>query len=87
MDITVVFKPEEAIQYSQTIYCEVTGRESRLPLRVKGDGVGPKIMFSFDTLDVENLFVNSQHSYEVRYYCYVGKAVGVKHDGAMLFVY
>ena len=43
----------------------MTGREMRLPLKMKGIGVGPKAQFSFDTLDIDNVFVNSKHSYEV----------------------
>ena len=51
--------------YARTIYCDVTGRESRLPLRIRGDGTGPQVHFSLDTLDIGNVFLNSQHSYEV----------------------
>ncbi|XP_057292027.1 hydrocephalus-inducing protein-like [Hydractinia symbiolongicarpus] len=65
IDINIIFKPEEAKCYSRTAYCDITGRENRLPLRLRGDGIGPNIQFSFDTLDVENVFVRSQHSYEV----------------------
>ena len=54
--------------YSRVAYCDVTGRESRLPLRVTGQGIGPRLMFSFDTLDVQNVFVNSAHAYEVCVY-------------------
>ena len=46
-------------------YCAVTGRESRLPLKIRGQGVGPQIQLSFDTLDIQNVFVNSSHAYEV----------------------
>lgn len=53
--------------YARTAYCDVTGRESRLPLRIRGDGAGPKMHFSLDALDIGNVFVNSQHSYEVLY--------------------
>lgn len=51
--------------YARTAYCDVTGRESRLPLRIRGDGAGPRVHFSLDTLDIGNVFINSQHSYEV----------------------
>ena len=51
--------------YARTVYCDVTGRESRLPLRIRGDGTGPQVHFSLDTLDIGNVFINSQHSYEV----------------------
>ena len=51
--------------YARTVYCDVTGRESRLPLRIRGEGVGPCVVFSLDSLDIGNIFVNSNHSYEV----------------------
>lgn len=51
--------------YARTLYCDVSGRESRLPLRVRGEGIGPLVQFSFDKLDIGSVFVNSEHSYEV----------------------
>ena len=51
--------------YARTVYCDVTGRDSRLPLRIRGEGVGPHVAFSLDSLDIGNIFVNSKHSYEV----------------------
>lgn len=49
------------------------GRETRLPLRVKGEGEGPRLCFSFDQLDIGKVFVGSAHSYEVswRRLCWV----------------
>lgn len=51
--------------YSRVAYCDVMGRESRLPLRITGQGIGPRLMFSFDTLNIQNVFINSAHAYEV----------------------
>uniref|UniRef100_A0A1X7SV74 HYDIN/VesB/CFA65-like Ig-like domain-containing protein n=2 Tax=Amphimedon queenslandica TaxID=400682 RepID=A0A1X7SV74_AMPQE len=65
IDVTISFQPEKAKNYSSVAYCDVTGRESRLPLRLKGEGLGPKLRFSFDSLDIQNIFVNSAHAYEV----------------------
>ena len=65
IEISIIFKPSEEQNYSRTAYLDMTGRELRLPLKIKGIGVGPKAEFSFDTLDIENVFVNSKHSYEV----------------------
>nr|XP_023682867.1 hydrocephalus-inducing protein-like isoform X2 [Paramormyrops kingsleyae] len=64
-EFTVTFKPQEVKIYQQTVYCDVTGRESRLPLRIRGEGIGPSLEFSFDLLDVGNIFIHSKHSYEV----------------------
>ncbi len=64
-EITVIFKPTEAKAYTCTAFCDITGRESRLPLRMQGFGIGPKVQLSFDRLDMGNIFVNSAHTYEV----------------------
>ncbi|KAI4897658.1 hypothetical protein NFI96_025643 [Prochilodus magdalenae] len=64
-EISIIFKPQEANLYKHTVYCDITGREARLPLRIKGQGIGPKLQFNFDQLDMGNVFVGSKHSYEV----------------------
>uniref|UniRef100_A0A8D0KUC9 HYDIN/VesB/CFA65-like Ig-like domain-containing protein n=1 Tax=Strix occidentalis caurina TaxID=311401 RepID=A0A8D0KUC9_STROC len=38
---------------------------TRLPLRIKGEGVGPRLHFSFERLDMGKVFVALDHSYEV----------------------
>uniref|UniRef100_A0A8C5ZIQ1 HYDIN/VesB/CFA65-like Ig-like domain-containing protein n=1 Tax=Marmota marmota marmota TaxID=9994 RepID=A0A8C5ZIQ1_MARMA len=63
-EITVYFNPVEAKCYQQTIYCEISGREIRLPLRIKGEGMGPKIHFNFELLDIGKVFIGSVHCYE-----------------------
>ncbi|XP_073081517.1 hydrocephalus-inducing protein homolog [Manis javanica] len=62
--ITVYFNPLEAKLYQQTVYCDISGRELRLPLRIKGEGMGPKIHFNFESLDIGKIFVGSVHCYE-----------------------
>ncbi|XP_054055083.1 hydrocephalus-inducing protein homolog isoform X14 [Rissa tridactyla] len=63
-EINVIFKPREARIYQQTVYCDISGRETRLPLRIKGEGIGPRLRFSFDQLDIGKVFIGSAHSYE-----------------------
>ncbi|KAM6352746.1 hydrocephalus-inducing protein homolog isoform 6-T13 [Alca torda] len=63
-EINVIFKPREARVYQETVYCDISGRETRLPLRLKGEGIGPRLRFSFDQLDIGKVFVGSAHSYE-----------------------
>lgn len=46
--------------------CTYTGRESRLPLCIQGEGVGPKLQFSFDFLDMGNIVIGSKQSYKVQ---------------------
>lgn len=65
VDVNIIFKPREAKSYSRTAFCDVTGRETRLPLRVKGDGVGPTVEFSLESLEMGNIFIESKHHYEI----------------------
>uniref|UniRef100_A0A8C0ERD5 HYDIN/VesB/CFA65-like Ig-like domain-containing protein n=1 Tax=Bubo bubo TaxID=30461 RepID=A0A8C0ERD5_BUBBB len=37
---------------------------TRLPLRIKGEGIGPRLCFSFEQLDIRKVFVGLEHSYE-----------------------
>ncbi|XP_074708608.1 hydrocephalus-inducing protein homolog [Strix uralensis] len=46
-------------------YRQSQGRETRLPLRIKGEGIGPRLRFSFEQLDIGKVFVGLEHSYEV----------------------
>ncbi|XP_061876014.1 hydrocephalus-inducing protein homolog [Colius striatus] len=64
-EVTVVFTPREARSYRRTIYCDISGRETRLPLCVQGEGKGPLLRLSFEQLDIGEVFVGSAHSYEV----------------------
>ncbi|KAL3860158.1 hypothetical protein ACJMK2_010318 [Sinanodonta woodiana] len=64
-EANIIFRPREAKSYTRTAFCDITGRESRLPLRIRGDGIGPKLEFSFESLDMGNIFIGSTHMYEI----------------------
>ncbi|NXX95861.1 HYDIN protein, partial [Centropus bengalensis] len=64
VEINVIFKPREARVYQQMAYCDISGRETRLSLHIKGEGIGPQLHFNFDQLDIGKVFVGSAHSYE-----------------------
>ena len=57
--------PSTAGEIALTAYCELTGRESRLPLQLKGLGLGPKATWLYESLDIGDVYVNSEHRYEV----------------------
>ncbi|CAE7461731.1 HYDIN [Symbiodinium sp. CCMP2592] len=63
--ITFTFTPKAALNYQCLAYCSIVGRAERLPLLLKGIGIGPKAAFSYDELDVGDIFVESVHQYEV----------------------
>ncbi|XP_037622519.1 hydrocephalus-inducing protein homolog isoform X2 [Sebastes umbrosus] len=62
----IVFKPEEAKLYQQTIYCDVTGREDRLPLTIKAEGMGPYLQLDYDLMDMKNVFIGDKDWYKVQ---------------------
>ncbi|XP_066493063.1 hydrocephalus-inducing protein homolog [Tiliqua scincoides] len=64
-EVRVIFRPQEAGIYHHTVYCDISGRETRLPLRIKGEAMGPKLLLNFDQLDAGKIFVGSIHCYEV----------------------
>jgi len=64
-EINIIFRPDAARDYSRMAFCDITGRESRLPLQISGQGLGPQVSFSFQRVDVGRVFVFSTHSFEV----------------------
>ncbi|CAN8186510.1 unnamed protein product [Coccothraustes coccothraustes] len=65
-EIKVTFKPLEALEYQTMAYCNISGRESRLPLHLRGEGQGPLLEFSSPTLNLGNVFVDTSHIHEVK---------------------
>ncbi|XP_039456431.1 hydrocephalus-inducing protein homolog [Oreochromis aureus] len=63
---TIIFKPEEARLYQQTIYCNVTGCESPLPLTVNGKGMGPQLVLNYDGMNLKDLFIGERFRQEVQ---------------------
>ncbi|KAM8861524.1 hydrocephalus-inducing protein homolog isoform 3-T3 [Synchiropus picturatus] len=61
----IVFKPDEAKLYQRTIYCDITGKESRIPLTIKGQGLGPRLELNYHFMDMKTVFQNDNDSYEV----------------------
>ena len=41
------------------------GHEARFPITVRGKGLGPAAVFSYDVLDVGHTYANTPHQYEV----------------------
>ncbi|KAG7520061.1 hypothetical protein JOB18_021887 [Solea senegalensis] len=61
----IFFKPNKAKLYAQTIYCDITGRQCRLPLSIKGEGMGPKLLLNYNQLNMKNVFIGDKSCYEV----------------------
>ncbi|CAM9965954.1 unnamed protein product, partial [Ectocarpus fasciculatus] len=65
IEVTVFFRPRTTTEYSSHAFLDCIGREERLPLRLGGSGIGPKVVLSFDVLDMGDVFINSRHVHEV----------------------
>ncbi|KAG2489301.1 hypothetical protein HYH03_012133 [Edaphochlamys debaryana] len=65
VEVVVTFSPDHAREYEVMAYVDVAGRAERLPVVFKGRGLGPAAVFSYDTLDVGDTWVNTLHQYEV----------------------
>jgi len=47
------------------VFCDVTGRETRLPLTICAEGLPPCLQLSLDTIDTGRIFTKTSHRYEV----------------------
>lgn len=45
--------------------CVHIGRESPLPLTIKGEGMGPKLKLKYKLMDMKNVFLGDKYSFEV----------------------
>ncbi|XP_041376326.1 hydrocephalus-inducing protein-like isoform X3 [Gigantopelta aegis] len=63
-DICIVFHPKRAQMYTRTAFCDITGRESRLPLCIHGYGQGPIIEVSVEMIHMGNIYIGAEHNYE-----------------------
>ncbi|CAD7931174.1 unnamed protein product [Amoebophrya sp. A25] len=63
--VTISFSPKSALHYHCLAYCSIAGQQERIPIKLTGHGIGPKAAFSFDEMDVGDIFVESMHRYEV----------------------
>ncbi|KAM7040273.1 hydrocephalus-inducing protein homolog [Acridotheres tristis] len=64
-EISVFFKPQEARLYQQAVYCDISGRENRLPLHLIGEGLGPRLCFNLKELNIGEVCVSTNNRYEV----------------------
>jgi hydrocephalus-inducing protein len=65
LDVIVTFLPSIASEYVSEIFLDITGQTQRAVLNLRGVGIGPKAMFSYDMLDIGDVFLGSKHSYKL----------------------
>lgn len=61
----MTFSPVSSGEFSCNGFCEVTGRDTRLPLLLTGKGLGPNIKLSLRSLDIGPVFLGANQAYEV----------------------
>eukprot|EP00644_Phytophthora_capsici_P002092 jgi/Phyca11/21187/fgenesh1_pg.PHYCAscaffold_84_\ len=63
VDVVVCFTPEIARLYSCCAFLEVAGQAARLPLRLRGQGIGPKAKVVYnELLDFGDVFINDERT-------------------------
>ncbi|KAF0682818.1 Aste57867_25117 [Aphanomyces stellatus] len=64
-EITATFSPHTAAIYSCTAFLDVSGRDTRLPLQIRGQGIGPKASILYDDLfDFGDVFINDPQTHD-----------------------
>jgi hydrocephalus-inducing protein len=56
--ITVTFMPTQANTYDCMAFCNISCAEERLPLKLKGEGLGPKAYLTQQEINFGDIFVN-----------------------------
>jgi hydrocephalus-inducing protein len=65
LEVVAHFRPGYAREYCAVAWCDVEGRSERLPCNLTGKGLGPRAVFSYDVLDVADVYINTPHTYEL----------------------
>lgn len=65
VELFAVFRPTSCGPVHAEAHMEISGRDERLTLRMKGNGLGPNIALSIEVLDIDFIFLCSVHTYEV----------------------
>lgn len=60
LTVTVSFKPQAALNYSCTAFCNISCSEERLPLHLAGEGIGPKAVITpQDDIDIGDITITA----------------------------
>nr|XP_024214310.1 hydrocephalus-inducing protein isoform X1 [Halyomorpha halys] len=59
----VIFKPISVNKIQKKAYLEIEGYKERLKLKLIGVGIGPQIVLNVNTIDFDQIFICSQHTY------------------------
>lgn len=63
-EVIFQFAPDCARDFDALAWVDLQGLEERLPVQLQGQGLGAQVIFSYDTIDIGEAFVNTEHRYE-----------------------
>eukprot|EP00658_Telonema_sp_P-2_P011349 TRINITY_DN14309_c0_g1_i2.p1 TRINITY_DN14309_c0_g1~~TRINITY_DN14309_c0_g1_i2.p1 ORF type:complete len:774 (+),score=193.47 TRINITY_DN14309_c0_g1_i2:174-2495(+) len=63
-EFLVTFHPAIAVEYITSVYCFVQGRATRIPVHLKGRGIGPRVCFSYAGLNLDEVYMNTAYEYK-----------------------
>lgn len=63
VDVVVCFTPATALLYASCAFLEVAGQDARLPLQIRGQGIGPraKVVYN-ELLDFGDVFISDERT-------------------------
>jgi len=62
-EITIAFSSQVAAKFAVIAFLLVSGRENRIPLKLLGEGLGPKAGFLSSMVDVGTVFIKTSHTF------------------------
>ena len=65
VECVVTFSPSTATEMACVAFCDVAGKQNRFPLHLQGAGIGPRIVLSYNVMDIGEVFINSVSEYDV----------------------
>jgi hydrocephalus-inducing protein len=65
MTFCMTFRPQGPYHYSCTAFCNTTCQQDRLALNLTGQGKGPQASLSITELDIGDIFVTNQKTFNL----------------------
>lgn len=66
-EVILQFSPDCAGDFQALAWVDLQGLGDRLPLQLHGKGLGAQVVFSYDSLDIGEAFVNTEHQYVIEF--------------------
>ncbi len=65
-EIALIFHPSQAETITAEAWCEIEGKQDRIPVQLEGRGLGPDAAFAREALDVGEAYIHTAHNYEMQ---------------------